>query len=191
MPLLSLGRSVLPGINKVIDLGIADSERIGILGHSGGGYSTLALITQTGRFEAAAEIAGWGDYTAFYGSMNSDGFGLGSSQAEAHLGGKPWEHPLRYIENSPIYYLDRVETPLLIVQGTADQDVSPFLGDEIFVGLRRMGKPVTYAQYAGESHVPRDWSYANQIDLADRMTAWFDRYMCVPARTKDSTHALQ
>jgi len=191
-PLLSLGRSVLPGINRVIDMGIADPERIGVMGHSGGGYSTLALISQSKRFAAAAELSGWGNYIGLYGAMNLDGSGIGYTQAESHMGGQPWEFPLRYLENSPLFRLDRVGTPLLMVQGSQDADVASFLADEVFVGLRRLEKPVSYVRYAGESHVPRDWSYANQIDLANRMTDWFDRYLkkSPPIRAFASNHSF-
>ena len=93
------------------------------------------------------------------------------------MGGTPWQFRNRYIENSPIFYLDRVETPLMIVHGSEDKTVAPFLGDEVFVGLRRLGKEIQYARYEGEEHGPDNWSYANQIDLCNRMIAWFDQYL--------------
>ena len=88
-----------------------------------------------------------------------------------------WEVRDRYIENSPIFYLDRVETPLLIAQGASDGTVAPFLADQVFVGLRRLGRDVEYAKYEGEDHDPHQWSYANQVDFANHMIAWFERYL--------------
>lgn len=96
------------------------------------------------------------------------------------IGGTPWQFRERFVENSPIFYLDRVETPLLIGHGAADNNVMPFLADEVFVGLRRLGKEVEYAKYEGEGHSPLTWSYANQVDFCNRLLAWFDKYLKSP-----------
>ena len=177
--LADLTKTVLPGVNKTIDIGIADPKHIGVMGQSNGGYGTLALIVQTKRFQCAIEMQGVGDLIAFYGIMDRAGkaHGTGFERGEGGMGGPPWAFPERYIENSPVFYLDRVETPLLMVQGTADTTVPPFLGDEVFVGLRRLGKEVEYAKYEGEDHSPLYWSYANQLDLCNRMITWFEKYL--------------
>src|SRR5439155_4768593 len=137
--------------------GVADPDRLGLFGHSYGGYSTLSLLVQTTRFKAAIAADGYGDLIATYGQMNSDGSAFGVPLAETGqllMGGTPWQFRERYVENSPVFHLDRVETPLLIVHGANDTVVLPFLADEIFVGLRRLGKEVVYAKYQGEGHSP-------------------------------------
>jgi dipeptidyl aminopeptidase/acylaminoacyl peptidase len=177
-PMMSMPKSVLPGVSKVIDMGIADPQRIGVMGHSYGGWAAMALITQTRRFRAAIEMDGPADLMAFYGVMQPDGSVSRVSQGESILiGATPWQAPLKYIENSPIFYLDRVETPLLIVQGSEDDASPAFLADEIFVGLRRLGKPVEYVKYAGENHVPSDWAYPNELDFTYRVIGWLDSYL--------------
>ena len=177
-PAASLAKSVLPGVSKLVEMGIADPERIGVLGHSGAAFASVALIVQTKRFRAAVAIEGWGDFTAFYGSMQPDGAASKYLEAEQwYLDGSPWQYPFRYVENSPVFRLDEVDTPLLLVHGDKDSNVQAFLGDELFVGLRRLGKYVEYAKYRGESHVPGDWAYADQLDLSRRMIAWFGRYL--------------
>ena len=177
-PRVSLAKSVLPGVNKVIEMGVADPNRIGLIGHSSGGFATLALLTQTRRFKAAVEVSGYGDFVSSYGVMLPDGSAYRKISVEGLLGaGGPWQFPLRYFENSPVFHLDSVDTPLLMVHGEADEDVAAFLADEIFVDLRELGKQVEYAKYQGESHAPRDWSYANQMDLANRIIAWFDSHL--------------
>jgi dipeptidyl aminopeptidase/acylaminoacyl peptidase len=179
-PMLDLAKTVLPGINKVIEMGIADPDRLGVMGQSNGGYSTLALIVQTKRFKAAIEIAGMGDLVSDYGFMGKDGtaYSVGLFEhGQDLMGGTPWEFRGRYLENSPIGYLDRVETPLLIVHGTADATVPPTQGDEVFVGLRRLGKEAEYAKYEGEGHSPLYWSYDHQVDFDNRMITWFDEYL--------------
>jgi len=175
-----LGKAVLPGVNKAIEIGIADPERLGLMGHSFGGYCTLALIVQTRRFKAAVEADGMGDLFGLYGEMSKSGTAYGASVVEhgqVLMGGTPWEFRDRYAENSPIFYLDRIETPLLLVHGSEDLAVAPFLGDEIFVGLRRLGKHAVYAKYVGEDHSPLQWSYPNQFDFCNRVLAWFEKYL--------------
>jgi dipeptidyl aminopeptidase/acylaminoacyl peptidase len=179
-PMLDLALTVLPGVNKIIEMGIADPNRLGVMGHSYGGYSTLGLIVQTSRFKAAVDIDGLGDLGAAYGEMDSDGTAFDTAIEETgqgQMGGTPWQFRDRYVENSPIFYLNRTNTPLLIIHGSDDKTVAPFLGDEIFVGLRRLGKEVEYAKYQGEGHSPLYWSYANQVDVANRMISWFDAHL--------------
>jgi dipeptidyl aminopeptidase/acylaminoacyl peptidase len=179
-PMSDIAKAVLPGINKVIEMGIADPERLGIMGHSFGGYSTMSMIVQTKRFKAAIDSGGFGDAIGDYGAMGSDGTAFGTTVQErgpGSLGGTPWEERDKYIENSPVLYLDRVETPLLIIHGSDDEVVAAFLADEVFVDLRRLGKEVVYARYNGEDHSPAYWSYANQLDLCNRIIAWFDEHL--------------
>jgi dipeptidyl aminopeptidase/acylaminoacyl peptidase len=173
----SLGKSVLPGISKVVEMGVADPNAVGVIGHSFGGYGTMALITWTVRFKAAIAVSGSADVAGGYGAMSPDGSSYGNRRGELLVGGTPAQYPLRYLQNSPIYYFDRVETPLLVVHGSQDEAAPVHLGDEIFVGLRRLGKVVEYARYKDEPHALVNWSFANQVDVATRMILWFDRYL--------------
>ena len=179
-PMVDLMKSVMPGINKAVESGVADPARIGITGHSYGGYSTLSLIVQSRRFRAAVMRAGMGDLIGAYGQLAPDGTNYGlewSESGQGRMGGSPWEFRERYLENSPIFYLNRVETPLLIIHGDKDDAVPAFLADEVFTGLRRLGKPVSYVRYEGEGHWEGTWSYANQLDVLNRVLAWFDRHL--------------
>lgn len=179
-PMGDLAKTVLPGVNKAVEMGIADPERLGIIGHSYGGYSALALIAQTQRFKAGVMSAGYGDLVASYGEMADDGTAYGIAFEEGGqglMGGTPWQFRDRYVENSPIFYLDRITTPLLIVHGGGDRAVDPFLSAEVFVGLRRLRKEVEYAEYRGEDHAELTWSYENQLDYCERMIGWFDLHL--------------
>jgi dipeptidyl aminopeptidase/acylaminoacyl peptidase len=178
-PMLDLAKTILPGVSKAVELGIADPDRLGVIGHSYGGYTTLSLLVQTKRFKAAVMASGYGDIVSTYGQFGKNGSAYHTSleeQGQGLMGGTPWQFRERYIENSPIFYLDRVETPLLILHGTADPTVASFLGDEVFVDLRRLGKEVEYARYEGEGH-GLDGSYANQLDSTNRVIRWFDEHL--------------
>ena len=83
-----------------------------------------------------------------------------------------------------MFYLDSVQTPVLIVHGAEDSVVPSFLGDEIFVGLRRLGKEVEYAKYEGEGHSQISWSYINQVDYLNRVIDWFDKHLKTPEDKK-------
>jgi dipeptidyl aminopeptidase/acylaminoacyl peptidase len=175
-----LVNTVVPGVDKAVELGIADPERLGVMGHSFGGYSVANLITQTTRFRAAVTSAGISDPISLYGQMGRDGGASGVALCEEGqflLGGPPWEFTLRYVENSPILHLDRVRTPVLIVHGALDDTVPVAQADELFVGLRRLGKEAVYARYEGEGHWQGTWGHANAVDYWDRVLRWFDEHI--------------
>lgn len=179
-PLRDLAATVLPGVDTVIALGVADSARLGVTGHSYGGYSTLALLVQTPRFKAAVSSAGFSDLFSAYGGMSRDGgaFGVGwAEEGQGRMGGSPWQYRDRYLQNSPFFYLDRVRTAVLLVHGGADDTVQPWLAAQTFVALRRLGKEVEYARYENEDHWQGTWRYANALDYWDRVITWFDRHL--------------
>ncbi len=187
-PMIDIAKDVVPGVDKVIELGIADPDRLGIMGQSYGGYATLATIVQTTRFKAAVVRAGIVDLLAEYGMMGADGssFAVGVLEdGQGLMRGTPWQYRDRYLENSPVMHLDRVRTPVLIVHGTADTAVPVSQGDELFVDLRRLANvDVEYARYAGEGHGLQ--GYANQRDYLSRMLGWFDRHLQAQADTTES-----
>jgi len=178
IPMKELADTVLPGVNKAIEVGVADPEKLGVMGQSFGGYNTLSLIVQTTRFRAAIMRSGFGSLIGIYGEMGKNGLAYGMGVLEdgpPRMRGTPWEIRERYIENSPIFYLDRVQTPLLIVHGAEDGATAPFLADEVFVDLRRLGKEAVYAKYQGEGH--GFLMYANKVDYWYRAIEWFDRHL--------------
>ena len=180
-----IASAVLTGVDKVIELGIADPDRLGVTGLSNGGYGVLSLIVKTTRFKAAVSRSGTANLLSVFTQMLDDGSSVHRGGA-IYQSGSVWENRERYIENSPIYYLDRVQTPLLIIQGTADLQVQSFISDEVFVSLRFLGKEVQYAKYRGEGHGPADWNYANQLDYLERMISWFDSHL-KPAVSQSAT----
>ena len=176
-PVQDLMDAVMPAIDRVVTLGIADPQRLAVMGHSNGGYSTLALLTRTPRFKAAVMSSGFGNLPAMYGYMTAGGLAPWIPWLErvtGAIGAPPWETPQRYVENSPIFYLDRVRTPLIIQVGGGDDEVVPW-SNEVFVGLRRLGREVTYLRYEGEGHTLRE--VPNQVDYWLRVLAFLDTHV--------------
>ncbi len=172
-------RGVLPAVERVVEMGIADRERIGVLGHSYGGYTVLALITQTEMFAAAVCSAGAVNLTSFYGALSDGGdtSWIGWCESgQARLGGSLWESRDAYIENSSLFYLDRVTTPVLLLSG--DGDTGAFTqASETFSALRRLGQRVELRNYLGEDHWPGAWSAPKLRDVLARTLAWFDEHL--------------
>lgn len=179
-PMKGIADIALPGIDKIVDMGIADPKRVGVMGHSFGGYATLSLIVQSTRFKAAVDSAGPSNLISGYGMMDNTGYShpVATQEANMKLTIHPWEARDLYIRNSPWFFLDKVETPLLILQGTDDRAVSVEQANAVFVGLRRLGKDVVYVQYEGEGHVIQSW--ANQVDFVNRYIDWFEKYLGEP-----------
>ena len=168
--------AVLVGVDAMIDLGIADANRLGVMGHSFGGYCVNALVTQTPRFRAAVSSASRCNLVSSYGFLSEAGDSPGISTEELRLGGSLWECQDTYIENSPIFYLDRVTTPLLLIHGELEVRLAAQLG-ELFSGLRRLGKEVVLATYLDEDHDLGSWRYPNAIDRWNRILSWFDEHL--------------
>lgn len=175
-PASEIARTVLPGAERVVALGVADPDRLGVMGHSYGGYSTLALITQSTKFKAAMASASMGDLFSFYSAFqNGESGGIGYvEKGQGNMGETPWKAQDRYLANSPFFRLDRVETPLLLVHGGLDEPVN---ATKTFVALRRLGKLVELAIYEGEGHWEGTWGFANQADYWKRMLGWFGWYL--------------
>lgn len=168
-------KSVVPGVQSLLARGFVDPKRLGIQGQSWGGYQTAYIITRTSLFAAAMAGAPVVNMTSAYGGIRWESGLARSFQYEAgqsRIGGSLWETPLRYIENSPLFALDRITTPLFIMSNDADGAVPWYQGIEFFVGMRRLGKEVYLINYNNDVHNPA--SRANQKDIAMRMQQFFD-----------------
>jgi dipeptidyl aminopeptidase/acylaminoacyl peptidase len=172
-----LASDILPALDTLVAMGVVDSTKIGVMGQSYGGYSALALATASRRFRLVVSSAGQADLIAHYGILSTEGrsYGVAWNDVPAHGGmvGTPWTERDHFINNSPFFFLDRLDAAVLLLQGTNDGAVPAFLSDQVFVALRVLGKEVCYAKYRGEDHAPSLWSYANQLDYATRFVNWF------------------
>ncbi|UCS92881.1 prolyl oligopeptidase family serine peptidase [Echinicola marina] len=169
---------VVPGVQSVIAKGYVDPENIAIQGQSWGGYQVAYLITQTDMFKAAGAGAPVANMTSAYGGIR---WGSGMSrmfqyeQTQSRIGGTLWEKPMHYVENSPLFYADRVKTPVLIMHNDADGAVPWYQGIEFFMSLKRNRTPAWLLVYNGEDHNLR--KRKNRKDLSIRLSQFFDHYL--------------
>jgi dipeptidyl aminopeptidase/acylaminoacyl peptidase len=199
----SVEDAVIPGVRALIASGIVDPERVGVQGHSWGGWEAAHLVTRTNLFKAAIAGAPVANMTSAYGGVR---WGSGMSRMfqyeseQSRIGTTLWETPERYIENSPLFGADRVATPLLLLHNDEDSAVPFEQGIELFSALRRLGKPAWMVNYNGELHGIR--RAANRRDWAIRMQQFFDHYLLgeaapvwmvqgIPAAEKGRTLGLE
>jgi len=168
-------KSIVPGVQALLARGFVDPNGLGIQGQSWGGYQTAYIITQTPLFRAAMAGAPVADMFSAYGGIRWQ-TGLARSfqyeHTQSRIGGSIWQLPMRYMENSPLFWADRITTPLLMMSNDGDGSVPWYQGIEMFVALRRLGKEVYLLNYNGDEHNPT--KRANQKDVALRMQQFFD-----------------
>jgi dipeptidyl aminopeptidase/acylaminoacyl peptidase len=171
-------KTIVPGVQHLIAQGFVKEDGVGIQGQSWGGYQTTYIITQSNLFAAAMAGAPVSNMTSAYGGIRWESGNSRTSQYEfgqSRIGGPLWQYPTRYIENSPLFFADRVETPLLMMHNDEDGAVPWEQGIEMFIALRRLGKEVYLLNYNGDAHNPR--RRANQRDMDLRMQQFFDHHL--------------
>ncbi|MEW5918254.1 MAG: prolyl oligopeptidase family serine peptidase, partial [Gemmatimonadota bacterium] len=172
-------KGVTAAANKLIDMGVADSARLGVHGTSYGGYATNLLITQTPRFKAAINISGKVDIISFY--TDSPRLGVrnihAAEKSQDRLGATLWQQPQKYVAHSAIMYADRITTPLLLMTGELDSNVPAGNTREMYYALRRLGKEVVWVNYMNGGHGTPLTSAAEFVDFHDRMVQWYDKHL--------------
>ncbi len=174
----SAANAILPGVEHLIGQGFVDKDRIGMQGHSWGGYQTAYLVTQTDMFACAESGAPVSNMTSAYGGIR---WASGMSRmfqyerTQSRIGEDLWAAREKYIANSPLFFADKINTPLLILHNDDDGAVPWYQGIELFVALRRLERPAWLLNYNGNPHwVMGD---ANRRDFAIRMQQFFDHYL--------------
>ena len=178
IPGYSATKNLVPGVKKLVEMGIADPDAIGLHGHSWSGYLTAQVVTQTDIFAAAIAGAPVGNMTSAYSGIRW-GTGLARQfqyeQTQSRLGVSMWENLSPYIENSPVFFADRINTPLMIQHGDADEAVPWYQSIELYLALRRLGKESVFLHYYDEPHHLR--KLANRLDYAIKMKEYMDHYL--------------
>ncbi len=173
-------KDIMAGVDAVIAKGIADPDKLVVMGGSYGGFMTFWTITQTDRFKAAIGHAGISDWYSFYGQSDIPGL------MEYGFVGQPWTATETYRKWSPMTYVDRVKTPLMITHGERDLRVPIAQAEQYYRALKKRGVEVLFLRYPREGHGIQEPNH--QIDLFKRQLEWFDSHLGItrpkPAETK-------
>ncbi len=159
---------VMAAVDAAIAMGVADPDRLGVGGWSYGGILTDHVISKTNRFKAAISGASEFNYLANYGTDHYQ------RQWEAELG-LPWQNAQAWMRISPFFRLDRIVTPTLVMGGDADMNVPILGGEQLYQGLKRLGRDTELVIYPGETHSIRRPSF--QKDRYERYIAWYAKYL--------------
>ena len=170
----SAAKAIIPGVQSLVAKGFVDPKRVGITGQSWGGYQSAYLITVTNMFAAAVPNATVVNMTSAYGGIRWQS-GLARTfqyeHTQSRIGGSLWQYPERYVENSPLFRLDRVTTPVLFMANDNDGAVPWYQGIEFYVAMRRLQKEAYMVVYNGDEHNPT--KRANQKDIDKKMQEFF------------------
>jgi dipeptidyl aminopeptidase/acylaminoacyl peptidase len=169
---------VIPAVKAAIATGMVDPKKVGLWGHSWGGYQTSFLVTQTNIFAAAIAGAPLTDMVSMYSSVYWNSGGANQAIFESSQGrfkGNFIDNYDAYIRNSPAFHANKVTTPLIILHNDKDGAVDFNQGITYFNTLRQLGKDVILLEYVGENHGLG--KPVNQRDYAVRMTEWFDYHL--------------
>ena len=171
-------KSIVPGVQSLVARGFVDEKAIGLGGQSWGGYQTAYIIAHSNLFRAAFAGAPVANMTSAYGGIRWESGVARPFQYEhtqSRIGGSLWQYPTRYLENSPLFYADRIRTPLFIMHNDNDGAVPWQEGIQLFVALRRLGREVYLINYNGDGHNPR--KRANQKDMDMRKQQFFAHHL--------------
>jgi len=170
--------AVVSGTQMLIDRGIADKDHIGIQGHSWSGYQVAYLVTRTNMFKCANPGAAVSSMVSAYTGIRS-GSGMPRmfmyEETQSRMGKTLWDDPEAYIKNSPIFYADKIQTPLLIFHCDADEAVPYSEGLNLFLAMRRLHKPAWLLNYKGDKHFL--YNKAAEVDWTIRLQQFFDHYL--------------
>ncbi|MGM0530464.1 MAG: alpha/beta hydrolase family protein [Bacteroidota bacterium] len=169
---------VMTGITQLISEGFIDEDHIAAQGHSWGGYQVAYLATRTDMFAAIESGAPVVNMFSAYGGIRESS-GLNRSfqyeQTQSRIGKSIWEAPLRYLENSPLFWADKINTPMLIMHNEDDGAVPFSQGVEFFIAMRRLRKPAWLLNYNEADHWPT--KIRDKYDFQIRLSQFFDHYL--------------
>jgi len=163
-------RDIMGAVDLLVEAGVADPARLGVTGWSYGGFMTNWIITHTTRFRAAVAGASLADMFSDYG--NTD---MGIGFDDHNFGGVPWEEPKKFLEHSPLMFVEHVETPVLLLHGENDMRCHITQADEFYTALKRLDKEAYIVRYPGEFHGLKKPKHI--ADRYIRMLAWFNYHL--------------
>lgn len=180
-------KGITTAINKLVDEGKVDNDKVGVHGVSYGGYATSLLITQTDRFAAAINISGKVNIISFLGDSPKIGTRnyAAAENGQDRIGGTLWDDPLKYFATTAVLHADRINTPHLILTGEGDWNVPGGNSRELYFAMRRLGKEVVWVNYLNGGHGAG--AASNESDFHDHWKRIFDFYEKQFTKEKDKT----
>ena len=166
-------KDLMAGVDELIARGWVDPEKLGVTGGSGGGVLTNWTVGHTDRFKAAVSQRSIADWTGFWYTADFSQF------TPFWFRGAPWQQEADFKERSPITYIERVHTPLMLIEGEADFRTPPADGGEqMFRALKYLRRPVVMVRFPGESHeLSRSGKPSHRVERLQHIVAWFDKYL--------------
>jgi dipeptidyl aminopeptidase/acylaminoacyl peptidase len=168
-------QDLMAGVDKVIEMGVADPDRLGVMGWSYGGYMTSWIVTQTKRFKAASAGAPVTNLMSFNGTSDIPGF------IPDYMGGQAWEVMDAYQKHSPMFNVKGITTPTMIQQGDADIRVPISQGYEFYNALKAQGVPSRMLVLPRQPHGPTEPKM--QLAAMKANLEWFEKYLGGKAET--------
>jgi dipeptidyl aminopeptidase/acylaminoacyl peptidase len=165
-------------VNKVLSRGDVDPKRVGLIGHSLGGYEASYIVSKSNLFAAAVAGAALTDLVSEYLTVSDNYKKAEFWRYEYYTNRMPkplFDNFEGYLQNSPVYNAPTIQTPLLIWTGEDDAHVAPSQSTELYLAMRRLGKKVTMLRYPNENH--NLTKPDAQSDLANKVGEWFDFYL--------------
>lgn len=163
--------SIVSAAQMLVKIPWVNAHKMGLQGHSFGGYETNYIVSHSHLFAAAASASGLSDLVSGY-SGDSQSF---YENLQVRMGSTLWQRPDLYIKNSPIFSANKVTTPIFIMHNQDDGNVPFTQGEEWFSDLVRLGKKVWLISYDGETHTIEE--PANKLDYSIRLGQFFDYYL--------------
>jgi dipeptidyl aminopeptidase/acylaminoacyl peptidase len=160
---------LLAGVDKVIEMGVANPDMLCLMGWSYGGYMTSFMVTRTGRFKAASMGAGLPNLVSMTTTTDIPDYLV------AHMGGEFWLDYETYEKHSAMYRIKNVTTPTQVIHGAQDLRVPFTQGQEFYVALQRLGVPTEMIVYPRTPHGPREPKFL--MDVTPRILAWFEKHL--------------
>lgn len=169
-------KGITSAINKLVDEGKVDNDKVGVQGGSYGGYATSLLITQTDRFAAAINISGKVNIISFLGDSPKIGTRnyTAAEYGQDRIGGSLWSDPLKYFATSAVLFADRINTPHMLMTGEGDWNVPGTNTRELYYAMRRLGKDVIWVNYMNGGHGAG--AASNESDFYDHWNRVFEFY---------------
>jgi dipeptidyl aminopeptidase/acylaminoacyl peptidase len=161
-------QDIMSGVDSLIAKGVADPDRMALHGWSYGGYMCAWSITQTTRFKAASCGAALTNLYSMYGTNDIPG------TLDDYFDGPPYAKAETYWSASAMAWITKAKTPTLILHGQADDRVPPGQGQELYLGLKKLGVPTEFVTYPREPHGFREPNH--QVDKIERELAWFAKW---------------